>query len=56
MKVGDRVETREGAGVLTREVNLVHDSRTWWEIDLDSKEDFQNPYHFPERDIILIAD
>jgi len=52
MKIGDRVKTRQGTGMIIgkRQKNSL-DSSQWWYVNMDAKEDFQNPYHYLEREL-----
>ena len=51
MKLGDRVKTRYGKGIIVAKDLLKHDSGQWWYIKLDWQNDYENSYHFMEREM-----
>lgn len=54
MKVGDRVKERgHGAGTVVwmDGKKEYFESRQWWAVKLDSQQDYEQPYHFLQRDL-----
>ncbi len=48
MKIGDRVETKEGKGVIVEEFREAIGNLKWWYVKLDKQQKNEAPWHFLE--------